>query len=102
MFDTTILGDYVVIPVVICCFVIGYILKNYTKLPNNFIPLIMAIAGVIFNIIIVRENDISISLMTIMGGAFTGLASTGIYELVMNMFNMKKHKKEETTDNTAV
>ena len=49
--DITFLNDYVVLVVVGICLCIGYVLKNsFPKLDNKYIPLIMAILGVVLNI----------------------------------------------------
>ena len=55
--DITFLNDYVVLVVVGICLCIGYVLKNsFPKLDNKYIPLIMAILGVVLNIWISKKN----------------------------------------------
>ncbi|MBQ8616252.1 MAG: phage holin family protein [Clostridia bacterium] len=42
------LQEYAVLPVALLCWIIGYALKNYvSKLPNNYIPLILGLVGVL-------------------------------------------------------
>ena len=49
--DITFLNDYVVLVVVGICLCTGYVLKNsFPKLDNKYIPLIMAILGVVLNV----------------------------------------------------
>ena len=55
--DITFLNDYVVLVVVGICLCIGYVLKNsFPKLDNKYIPLIMAILGVVLNIWIAKKS----------------------------------------------
>ena len=43
----TLLQEYAQLPVALLCWIIGYALKHYvTKLPNNYIPLILGVLGV--------------------------------------------------------
>ena len=88
------LSDVIVIPVVLICFMIGYEIKNHTKIPNDKIPLCMVIIGIITNIVITHDNNESITLTSIIYGAFSGLASTGSYELIVNMFKLKENKNK--------
>lgn len=44
----SLLQEYAVIPVALLCWLIGYALKNYVpKLPNNYIPLILGVVGIL-------------------------------------------------------
>lgn len=50
--DFTALTEYFVLVVVVACLVIGYIIKHATFLkwiPNNDIPVILAIVGAVLN-----------------------------------------------------
>lgn len=41
------LQEYAVVPVSLMCWIVGYALKHYvTKLPNNYIPLILGVLGI--------------------------------------------------------
>ena len=80
--DITFLNDYVVLVVVGICLCIGYVLKNsFPKLDNKYIPLIMAILGVVLNIWISKEITPDILL----AGLFSGLASTGLHQTFKQM-----------------
>ena len=73
------LNDYLVLAVVGICLCVGYIIKNLipTDAINKFIPLIVAVLGVGLNIWI----NLAVTPEIILGGMFSGLASTGMYEL---------------------
>ena len=73
--------------IVIACLMVGYILKNICTNDevNKFIPLIVAIIGVISNIWALQTVDFN----TVMIGAASGLASTGVYEAFKNLIENK-------------
>ena len=80
--DITFLNDYVVLVVVGICLCIGYVLKNsFPKLDNKYIPLIMAILGVVLNIWISKEITPDILL----AGMISGLSSTGLHQAFKNI-----------------
>lgn len=86
--------QYVVAIVLAICLCLGYIIKHSISfIPNKYIPLIMAIAGIILNIWI---SGWRFTPEILLGGMASGLASTGTYELVRNIFD----KKQEVSDNT--
>lgn len=80
--------EYTVLIVVGVCLCVGYILKNLVpnQSINRFIPLIMGVLGVILNIWLNLDFTPSILL----GGLFSGLASTGLYELFKNIIEKGK------------
>lgn len=77
------LMDYVVLIVVGICICVGFVIKNLvpSKEINRFIPLIMAVLGVVLNMWI---GDWSFTPSILLGGLISGLASTGAYELFRN------------------
>ena len=80
--DITFLNNYVVLVVVGICLCIGYVLKNsFPKLDNKYIPLIMAILGVVLNIWIAKEITPDILL----AGMISGLSSTGLHQTLKNI-----------------
>ncbi|CEQ26497.1 Uncharacterised protein [[Clostridium] sordellii] len=82
--DLAFLNDYVVLVIVGICVCVGYVLKNsFPSLDNKYIPLIMAILGVVLNVWIVKI----ISPDVILGGMFSGLASTGLHQLFVTLIN---------------
>lgn len=75
--------------VVIACLVVGYCIKHITwleKLSNQYIPTIMVLLGAVLGCIANQE----ISLETIVYGAVSGLASTGLHQA----FKQLIHKEE--------
>ncbi len=81
------LQDYVVIMVVAICMCIGYIIKNsLTMIKNKYIPLILAVVGVVMNIWI----NMSFTPAILLGGLASGLASTGLYEASRSLSDNKK------------
>lgn len=90
--DFTFLSDYFVLVVVVACLVVGYIIKHasFMKwLPNNDIPVILALLGGILNPIVS-----GISVENIIFGALMGLASTGLHQ-AFSKFIEGVNKNEE-------
>lgn len=76
--DLTFLANFAVPIIVGVCLCVGYVVKNVitTDTINKYIPLIMAVLGVVLNIWI----NMSFTPEILLGGMFSGLASTGLYE----------------------
>lgn len=81
--DVNFLNNFIVPLIVGICLCVGYILKNLvpTDKVNKYIPLIMGILGVILNTWICH----TITPEVLLGGLFSGLASTGLYEAFKNL-----------------
>lgn len=78
MMDFTALTEYFVLVVVLACLVVGYIIKHASFLkwiPNNDIPVILAVFGAALNLIVS-----GLSVESVVFGAFMGLASTGAHQ----------------------
>lgn len=76
--DFTVLTEHFVLIVMVACLVVGYIIKHasFMKwLPNNDIPIVLAVFGAIVNVIVG-----GLSVDTIVYGALMGLASTGFHQ----------------------
>lgn len=84
--DLSFLNDFFV-PVIagICCCV-GYILKNFTGFNNQYIPPINAALGAALAVWI---NWPAVTPSVLLGGIFSGLAATGLYEAFRNMIGGK-------------
>ncbi len=67
------------IPVIVgICLCVGYIIKNSIDfIPNKYIPLILLILGLVINVLINKGITADIALQ----GMFSGLSSTGFYEM---------------------
>ena len=74
------LNDYLVLIVVGICLCVGYVIKHYipTDKVNKFIPLIMAVLGVVLNMWL---NEFAFTPGILLGGLASGLASTGMHQL---------------------
>ncbi len=83
--DLGFLAEYAVPIIVGICLCVGYMIKNV--IPDNkinqYIPLIMGALGVVLNFWINRSFTAEILL----GGLFSGLASTGLYEMFRNLIS---------------
>lgn len=71
-------NDYMVLMVVGICLCVGYVLKHLvpTEKVDKFIPLVMAVLGIAINIWLTGEFTPTVLL----GGMFSGLASTGMHQ----------------------
>ena len=74
------LNEYSVPVIVGICLCIGFILKNLvmTDKINKFIPLIVAVIGVVVNAWL---NTWAVTPEILLSGMFSGLASTGMHQL---------------------
>jgi len=77
------LNQFIVVAVMAICLCLGYVIKHsLNAIPNKYIPLIMAVLGVILN---VWMNAWSFTPEILLGGLASGLASTGAFELIRNI-----------------
>ncbi|MHB1314364.1 MAG: phage holin family protein [Christensenellales bacterium] len=61
------------------CLCVGYIFKHCCSfIPNRYIPLLMGSLGLIINVLI---NHGHFSADIVLSGLFSGLASTGFYNM---------------------
>ena len=68
------------VPVIVgLCLCVGYILKHLvpTEKIDRFIPLVMGAMGIALNVWI----QLAVSPQILLGGLFSGLASTGLHQL---------------------
>ena len=84
----TIFTDHFVLVVMVACLVVGYIIKHATFLkwiPNDDIPVVLAILGAIVNAIVG-----GLSIESIVYGALMGLASTGLHQTFKQFIEKSK------------
>lgn len=76
------LSNYIVPVIVAACLLIGFIVKKWVKdVDNKWIPTIVAIAGAVLAILINWGNISTDTVLNIVvGGAISGLASTGLHQ----------------------
>ena len=73
-----ILNTHIVPVIVGLCLVVGYLLKHLPGTDDRFIPLIVTVLGVA---LAVWMNWPHITPEVILGGAVSGLASTGMHQM---------------------
>ena len=84
----TIFTDHFVLVVMVACLVVGYIIKHATFfkwIPNDDIPVALAILGAIVNTIVG-----GLSIDSIVYGALMGLASTGLHQAFKQFIEKSK------------
>lgn len=85
--DITFVTEYAVPIIVVICLCIGYVIKNIvtSSKVNKFIPLIMAVLGVVLNV----WNNMGFTPDILLGGLISGLASTGLHQAFKNLIENK-------------
>ena len=86
--DITFFTEFAVPIIVGICLCIGYIIKNMIPSDgiNKYIPLIMGALGVVLNVWI----NLGITPQILLGGLFSGLASTGMHQVFKNLINKEE------------
>lgn len=77
--DLGFLTDYYVPVVLVACLIVGYCIKHIKwldNISNDYIPSILAILGAVLACV----ANSTVDLNTIVYGAFSGLASTGLHQ----------------------
>jgi hypothetical protein len=74
------LNEYLVVIVMLTCLLVGYVIKHLVDSPkvNKFIPLIMAVLGVVMNAWLNGFGTFTPEIL--LGGMASGLASTGMHQ----------------------
>lgn len=86
--DFAILTEHFVLVVIVACLVVGYMIKHasFMKwLPNNDIPVVLAVIGAVLNMFVS-----GFSVESIVYGAVMGLASTGMHQMFTNWIENTK------------
>lgn len=80
------MNDYIILIVVGICLCVGYVLKNLVPSDkvNRFIPLIMAVLGVVINAWL---NAFAITPEILLAGMISGLSSTGMHQMFKQFIN---------------
>lgn len=86
------LNDYLVLIVVGLCLCVGYVIKHYIPTDNKHIPLVLAILGVILNVWV---KGFIFTPEILLGGMFSGLASTGLHQAFKAFINKNNEKEGE-------
>ena len=77
-FDMTLFNEIAMPIVVAACLIIGFILKKWVRdVDNKYIPSILAAVGMILGCVV--KSTITVEVLV--GGAFSGLISTGLHQV---------------------
>lgn len=82
--DLSWLNQYMHPGIIALCLVIGVLVKHCTPINNKYIPLIVALLGLIAAVI--TDLGQGITLATLSSGLWSGLASTGFHQLITKLF----------------
>ena len=84
--DITFLNEYFIPVIVGICLCVGYVIKtSVSKVDNSLIPMTLSILGLLINIWINHTINPSI----VLGGLFSGLASTGLHQMFKNLIKVE-------------
>ena len=88
------LNEYLVLIVIGICLCVGYVLKHVVPSEgvNRFIPLFMAVLGIVVNVWV---NKFAFTPEILLGGMASGLASTGMHQLFKQFIEGKGENKTE-------
>lgn len=92
--DIGFLLDHIDVVTLGICLCVGFALKYakiFERFGNHYIPLTMLVLGTIINIVIHWPG---INATVVLGGMISGLASTGLYEMMRNLLDKDGKKKE--------
>ena len=87
-FDMTFFETLVNPLTVAACLILGFIVKKWVKdVDNKYIPTLVAVFGAVLSCVILH----TISVEAIVGGAFSGLASTGLHQMFTQLIENKNN-----------
>lgn len=91
MSDLSFLMNYINPVILGICLCVGFAFKEaFDWFENRYIPLSVLMLGAVLSILI---NYPGINAEVVLGGMISGLASTGLYEMMRNLLN-KDGKKD--------
>lgn len=83
MFDTTLLAQFINPTILLACLIVGYVIKHWISDANNqIIPTVVFILGMLLSCVIAMTNGELITIDTFVMGAISGLASTGLHQVL--------------------
>lgn len=86
------LSDYIILVAFGVCVCIGFLLKQWSSIPNNIIVPVLAILGVIINMWV---NDWSLTPEILLGGLASGIAASGAYEYIKRFISKDSSEEKE-------
>ena len=88
----TFLQSFCIPTIVGICLCVGHVIKySLTFIQNKYIPLIMALLGLILNIFF----NGAFTADNILGGLFSGLASTGVHQVFKEIIGVERSTNDE-------
>ena len=88
--DFNVLTNNFEIVVVVACLIVGYIIKTALDfVPNKYIPAILALVGMVLNVLVC-----GVSVETFVYGALMGLSSTGLHQAFTRFVEGKEQVDE--------
>ncbi len=76
--------------VIVACLIVGYLMKKFIPADNKFIPTVLTVPGAV--VACIMEG---ISTEIIIGGALSGLLSTGLHQLFKQYIEKTDFEYEE-------
>jgi hypothetical protein len=92
------LTEYYIPVVLAACLVVGYCIKHIAwldKVSNEYIPSILAVFGAVLAVVSAATAGEPVTLVTVVSGAFTGLASTGLHQAFTQVLSKSEKKEQE-------
>lgn len=94
--DISFLTDYINPIILGICLIVGFVIKQaFTKFENRYIPLAATCLGALLSVLL---NIGELSEAVVLGGMISGLASTGLYEMLRNLLKYDCKSDDETDD----
>lgn len=86
--------ETLIVPVImVICLCVGVIVKRIDKIPNKWIPLILALTGVGVSL---WQSWGAITPETVAVGLVSGLGACGAYDTYKHFFGVEKNKEKES------
>ena len=96
--DMGFLTEYCVPVILAACLVVSYCIRRIrwlSRLSDQYIPALMAVLGLFLSSPVTLGSGGAITVQSLVGGAVTGLASTGMRQ-IFEIFIEKKEANHET------
>lgn len=91
--DISFLTDFINPIILGICLITGFVMKQaFVKFENRYIPLAATCLGAILSVLL---NLGELSASVILGGMISGLASTGLYEMLRNLLKYDCKSNDE-------
>ncbi len=94
MMDLSFMEEMLAPVVMAACLVAGFVLKNWCPTDNKWIPTILVALGAVLSCV----ADGAISLESIVAGAVTGLASTGLHQAFKQTLGLGNQSVDEEAE----